>query len=223
VRALRRDERGVAVVEAAVVLPVLFLFIFGLFEGGLWFRDDLTTGYVARDSIRVLSTLGSDLSADQSAVRAAFKAASALQKGGQSVDLITVYRATCASTATCTSAATPITSISDLSAVACTTTPTGMSGGLAGVCNVYYPRGGLTSAIVANGAYWGCTATIVGITPLDQRWCPGTRKSTLTAYTSTGPDYIGVRIQVTHRSITGLLRTNRTIVSDTIYRIEAQS
>jgi Flp pilus assembly protein TadG len=222
-RKATRSEDGVAVVEAALVLPILFLFLLCLFEGGLWFRDDLSTGYVARDGIRVLSTLGADLTADQAAMRAAYKAASALRAGGQSIDSITIYRATCAGTAPCTTAASPITSVSGIGSATCTTIPATMSDGVTGVCNVYNPKAGLTSAIIANPAYWGCTATVAGITPIDRFWCPGSRKTALTDYGGKGPDYIGIRVQVSHRSITGLLPTTRTLVSETIFRIEAQS
>jgi Flp pilus assembly protein TadG len=221
-RRSRRGQHGVAAVETALVLPIFFLFVLGLFEGGLWFRDDLTTGYTARDGIRVLTTLGSDLSADQSAIRAVYKAARPLQKGGQSIDLITIYRATCAGTAACTSASTPISSVSGIGSPTCTTAPGGMYAGVSGVCNVYRPRGGLTDVIVANNAYWGCTVSVPGTTPIDSSYCPSSRKAALSAYTNTGPDYIGIRIVVTHNSITGLLRTSRTLVSDIVYRIEAQ-
>jgi Flp pilus assembly protein TadG len=35
---LRRDERGVAVIEIAIVLPVLILFIYGIFQVGILYQ-----------------------------------------------------------------------------------------------------------------------------------------------------------------------------------------
>jgi Flp pilus assembly protein TadG len=35
---LRRDERGVAVIEIAIVLPVLILFIYGIFQIGILYQ-----------------------------------------------------------------------------------------------------------------------------------------------------------------------------------------
>jgi Flp pilus assembly protein TadG len=217
-----RDERGVALVEAAIVLPVLFLLILGLFEGGLYFRDDLTNGYVARDAIRVLSTVGGDDSADQLAMQAAYKAGAALQQGGQSIEIITIYRATCAGTAPCATASAPITSTAGIGSPTCTTVPVGPSAGVDGVCNVYNPHL-ITGAMLANPAYWGCTVSVPGITPLDRFWCPTSRKSTLSDYASTGSDYIGIRVQMTHASVTGLIATGRTLTSESVYRIEVQA
>ncbi|HXG82067.1 MAG TPA: TadE/TadG family type IV pilus assembly protein [Sphingomicrobium sp.] len=37
-RQLKRDERGVAVIEIAIVLPVLILFIYGIFQVGILYQ-----------------------------------------------------------------------------------------------------------------------------------------------------------------------------------------
>lgn len=37
-RLLKRDERGVAVIEIAIVLPVLILFIYGIFQVGILYQ-----------------------------------------------------------------------------------------------------------------------------------------------------------------------------------------
>ena len=38
IKLLKRDERGVAVIEIAIVLPVLILFIYGIFQVGILFQ-----------------------------------------------------------------------------------------------------------------------------------------------------------------------------------------
>ena len=52
-RLVRRDERGVTIVEAAFVLPLLFLFIFALIDIGLWEYQSTQASAAARDGARV--------------------------------------------------------------------------------------------------------------------------------------------------------------------------
>ena len=51
-RRLRRDERGVTMVEAAFVIPILFLFIFALIDIGLWVFETSQASSAARDGAR---------------------------------------------------------------------------------------------------------------------------------------------------------------------------
>jgi len=51
----RRDEGGAAAVEMALVLPVLFLIVFGVIEFGFVFNRWITITHSARDGVRVLS------------------------------------------------------------------------------------------------------------------------------------------------------------------------
>jgi hypothetical protein len=59
-----RRERGVTILETAVVAPVLFLFLLAAFEFGLFFRDAMTVADAAADGARVGAVVGPDL--DQS-------------------------------------------------------------------------------------------------------------------------------------------------------------
>ena len=56
---LRRD-RGTTIVEAAVVLPLLFLVLFALVEFGWAFKDSLSVGHGAREAARAGATFGND-------------------------------------------------------------------------------------------------------------------------------------------------------------------
>jgi hypothetical protein len=49
---LRRDEAGVTIVEAAFVLPLLFLFAFALVDVGLWVLQDDQATNAAREGAR---------------------------------------------------------------------------------------------------------------------------------------------------------------------------
>lgn len=52
-RPIRRTERGVTVVEASFALPVLFLFIAGLIDIGMWVYNANQAANAARDGARV--------------------------------------------------------------------------------------------------------------------------------------------------------------------------
>lgn len=60
----KRRERGAALVEFALVLPVLFLILISIFELGMAFKDFLTVSYLAREGARLSAFLGTDIDAD---------------------------------------------------------------------------------------------------------------------------------------------------------------
>ncbi len=62
-RRLRRDE-GVAIVEMAIVAPLLFLLLFGIIEFGLAFRTQITVANATQSSGRVAASLGTNQEAD---------------------------------------------------------------------------------------------------------------------------------------------------------------
>jgi Flp pilus assembly protein TadG len=51
-RGRKRDERGVTIVEAAFVIPVFFVLIFGLIDMGLWTLQKGQASSAARDGAR---------------------------------------------------------------------------------------------------------------------------------------------------------------------------
>ncbi|MEA3502293.1 MAG: TadE/TadG family type IV pilus assembly protein, partial [Actinomycetota bacterium] len=57
-------ERGASAVEFAIVLPVLVLILFGIFEYGLLFREKLTIASAAASSARTGATMGTRAEAD---------------------------------------------------------------------------------------------------------------------------------------------------------------
>ena len=62
-RAVRR-ERGATIVEAAIVLPLLFLVLFALVEFGMAFKNTLSIGHGAREAARAGATFGNDAHAN---------------------------------------------------------------------------------------------------------------------------------------------------------------
>jgi hypothetical protein len=65
-----RGERGVAMVEMAIVAPLLALVVGGMVEFGMLWRDDMTASASTRAAARVASNLGDDNLADYEALLA---------------------------------------------------------------------------------------------------------------------------------------------------------
>lgn len=76
-------ERGSVVIEAAVVMPILMLFILGLVDFGLWDFQNSQASSAARDGARaaIISVTGADASG--SAANTAVHDAIAARLGGQ--------------------------------------------------------------------------------------------------------------------------------------------
>jgi hypothetical protein len=64
------DDRGATLVEAAIVLPILFLLVFGVLEFGFGFKDWLSINHAAREGARVAVAAADDVRADQWALEA---------------------------------------------------------------------------------------------------------------------------------------------------------
>ncbi len=69
--AWKRDgEEGAALVEMAIVLPILVLLVFGIIEFGIAFNKRLTIGNATQSSARVATAVANNEYADISALRA---------------------------------------------------------------------------------------------------------------------------------------------------------
>lgn len=64
------EDRGATLVEAALVLPIFFLLVFGLLEFGFGFKDWLSINHAAREGARVSVAAADDVRADQLALEA---------------------------------------------------------------------------------------------------------------------------------------------------------
>ena len=64
------EDRGATLVEAAIVLPIFFLLVFGLLEFGFGFKDWLSINHAAREGARVSVAAADDIRADQFALEA---------------------------------------------------------------------------------------------------------------------------------------------------------
>ena len=69
-RRMTREQRGAALVEMAIALPLLILLVFGILEFGIAFRDRLTVSSGTQSAGRVAAALGSQDDADIATLQA---------------------------------------------------------------------------------------------------------------------------------------------------------
>jgi hypothetical protein len=85
-----RNENGAALIEAAIVLPLLLILVFGALEFSMAFNQSGTLAAAARAGARTASTLAKD---PAYAVKAANAVAAALQTTGPTqVDEVWIYK-----------------------------------------------------------------------------------------------------------------------------------
>lgn len=218
------DQGGAVIVEAAIVLPVLFFIVFGALEYGLMFRDGLTGSNVVRAGGRSLSAQANSSKADQAGIQAMIPAAS-FSGGISRLTRVVVYFATCAdpptayvnqSTSRCAAAAQPIRRLSQMTGAGAACIPRTAVTGVAGRCNVYSGTQ-LTEVFANDDAKWGCVTTTSPASP-DNPWCPTKR----IASQATGTDYIGLHIEYTHDWVTKLFGERRNMTDNVIFRVEPQ-
>ncbi len=183
-RETRRSGRGVALVEAAIVTPLLLGLIFGIIEFGFVFKDKLTVSNASRAGARAGSAAGSNASADLQILRAV-GASSGLAR----VEKVVVYKAA---------------SSTDPVPAGCTSSPVG----IAGVCNVYD-----NSDLTISDAAFGDIAY-----SKNTYWPASSRVTSVAA--PTGPDFLGVWVQVRHNSAFSSIVPSRLLSDAVVMRLE---
>ena len=182
-------------IEAAFVTPILFLFVFGIFEFGFAFRDYLGVTNTTGDSVREASVAGNVANADYRMLRAAERASAALPDG--TIERIVIFRAT-GPTDTIPSACKTSTSAAVLAA---------------NKCNYYTP-----ADFSLDPTEFGCDPASNPVPDPDRHWCPTSRIVSVGA----GLDYVGVYMRVTHAYITGLFGSSITFEDSSILKVEPQ-
>lgn len=92
-RRLRRDQRGVTIVEAAFVIPIFFLLAFGLIDMGLWGLQRGQATSAARDGARagiVLKLAGTSGNPTSNANQTAIKDAVAGRLDRDTIENVTI-------------------------------------------------------------------------------------------------------------------------------------
>lgn len=190
-----RSDRGVALVEAAIILPFLALLVFGMIEAGFAYRDGNILARATQQSARTDSRLAENLSADYEALRALDSGLSSLT--ASSISRVVIYDATTAGDeppAACRTVARPD-----------DTSPVGFNSAAAR-CNVYSAT---QVGLDAPGSF-GC-----GGGAWDASYCPSSRSQD-----TPNPDRIGVWVELSYDKVTRVLPGSLTLQRASVYQLE---
>ncbi len=191
-----RSEQGASVVEAALIVPLFLVLVFGMIEGGSLFFNVNSARNAARESAREAATWASDALADRNALGIANRA---LTGSGRRLNGVIIYKAAGPNS--------PVPAICKADLAAGTA-------GEVGLCNVY------TASKIQHldDTHFGASpSTPPGL--WDEKWPPTGRNDSLTP--TVQPDFVGVYVSITHLGMTGVFPT-RTVTGTSVSKIEPQ-
>lgn len=217
VRARARDNRGVAVIEAAIFTPVFFALIFGVMEIGMAMNSSLALASSVKAGARLASATGNEPRADLYTMLNIARESSAINRGD--IVRIVIYKPA---------------GFGDGPSDLCKEGSPQL-----GECNVYNADDlrkaevqvkEETDALAAtpprsvdsSKVFFGCKK---GSPPyqqvlIDNSWCPTERKVTMLG---TGPEYVGVWMRIEHKWVTKMFGNAKTLESQSIIRLEPRT
>lgn len=196
-----RCDRGTALVETALIIPIFIAIVLGIIEYGLVYRDVLITSDAVSNGARTGAVIGPRITANLNTadfviIKDVRESLGATPTSW--VKRVVVFRANTPS-----------------SAPALSQVPLACRNGtaVAGVCNVYDPQEAFYAVQEGNSDYFSCT----GAGGPACAWRPTSRKN--------GPnvsdiEYLGVYLRVERPYLTGLFGDKFTIEQATIVRLE---
>ncbi|MCP4959573.1 MAG: pilus assembly protein [Actinomycetia bacterium] len=193
-RTRARSDRGAALTEFALILPLLVMIFAGVVDFGFAWKDSLTIGTGAQAGARIGANLGDDRAADEEAL-VAIAAAVATLGANVTLEHVIVFKpgpdgevpATCLS---------------------------GGAHSVTNLCNHYTPT--QLAAALAGTADFSGSSSCAG-SALDRFWCPTDRE----ARQLLSPDEIGVYVQAQRGWSTGIFPGNGLTISRTaVMRLE---
>lgn len=188
-------ERGLALVEMAIVAPLLALIAAGTIEFGFAWRDSLTVSNAGRAAARVTSNLGSNRLADYEALLT-LRAGLATLPSAATIDGVLIYKASAAD-------GEPPANCFDGS---------GAPKSVNGLCNAYTAADLAGLSLSDFGGTSSCSSSA-----LDRYWCPTSRQD----QQATGLDDVGVWVRVDRGWLTQMFPgTGVTFENHTVMRIE---
>ena len=193
-------ERGATVVEAALIAPLFFLFVFAIIEFGVFLFNTDAVANSSRAATREGSTWAASPLADYNVLGAANKSLGSL---AARIDAVIVFRGT--------SASSPV-------PAACVAQITTSSRGVPGECNIYR-QADLRTLNEANFGWSDLNTVAENVGKWDESW-PATRRiEEITGDVS--PDWVGVYVQARHKSLSGVV-SSRKIKRTSLAQIEPQ-
>jgi Flp pilus assembly protein TadG len=190
-RARTGRERGAALVEAAIIFPVLALFVFGIIEYGFVFKDSLTVTSATRSGVRTAAAESKAATFSSDAASAVATAVGAIASDAPQV--LWIYKAGPGG--------------KPCNDLACATEQADFSTNCS-VCNRY----------AWSTATKSWTVTFTGWTSTDQNAC--TTPAPVPAGSYQTPDGVGIYLKVNHKFFTGLFGNNKTLTDSTVMRLE---
>jgi hypothetical protein len=229
----QRGDRGAVVIEAAIVLPLLFTMVFGILEIGSALKSYSGAANAVRAGGRMASVAGNATDADREILERVADEASGIPNG--EIEYVVIWHAA---------------STGELPPALCMPTvaegqPNASSRGVPdggplvnaiGACNIYHrpadPNGAFDmakgDALNADPSYYfGCSGPSDpdNVHKVDCNWPGSHRKTTTTprdASPSENPDYVGIYIKAEHDYVTGVLGDSLTITDASVNLIEPQ-
>jgi TadE-like protein len=203
-----RREGGAAVVEAALILPLFLLLLFGVIEAGMLFYTSNSVKTAARDSAREISAAATDPTADLQGLRIAQRSLTAVD-----VEYIIVFKAE---------------AITDHVPAVCVSAAAAGDSGEKDVCNIYTIAQIKTADVPNFGADTKkhCKKSLPACPFYDSSWPPLLRKDSISAVASApgvsrNPDLVGVYIVSKYHGVTGVLPSKK-LTGESVFAIEPQ-
>jgi len=179
-------------VEFAIVVPLMALFVFGLIELGTAWRDTLTVNTAARSGVRIASNLGNERLSDWETISSVKAALGDID----SADILSVIVYNAAAT-------------DGQIPAAC------LSGGgtsVIGSCNHYTPA----QLETLSESDFGTTGAACSASSPDRYWCPLDRSTIQGSL-----DHIGVYLRIQYQSKTDILPFDTLTIEDSaVMRVE---
>jgi hypothetical protein len=221
-------ERGATLVEAALVLPILFFLLFAIIEVGGSLKSYSGVASAVRLGGRSASLAGSDPLADGMILEQVARQASTIDAG--EIEVVVIWHAAGPGDPVPPDCLPATTTVPNTSSVG----DDGAADGV-GACNVYIQpdaAGGAFAmaqgtAAEAEDHYFGCSGASDpdAAHKLDCHW-PGATRQVLTSpresLTPTSTDFVGVYIRARHAYYTGALGATVTITDQSITQLEPQ-
>lgn len=193
-------------VEFALALPFMMLIAMGIVEMGVGWMTTNDVNSVARDAARTGTSAPAYLTADRSMLRSIGAGLSPKELTG--LKRVIVFKASNAN--------------ADVPASCLALSPSsgspGSARGVSGVCNVYGP--GAVNYVLANPGdltYFGGIEGSGCGSRINQNWCPATRNH---SQSTDNLDYLGVYVEIEHKSLTHFGFGDMTIHRTSVFRLE---
>jgi Flp pilus assembly protein TadG len=206
-RRLRRGQRGAAIVEAAIVLPAVVMLLFGMLEGGLYFKDSLTVSESTKDAAHTGAMYAADSGADYWIIQAMKRASL-----NGIVQEIIVYDAANVDPTNSSAQAPPANCLASSTGVKVGYTDSSVYVAANGDFN--HPLSDFTGGTFTNAMNWPGANRLQNTG--DVRYLAGNNQQA-----GNGPDFLGVWVKTTHNWATGFVATSPTTITDqAVFRIE---